>query len=118
MLNPLRRSPSKRIFPPLAGTGDVVAERAVALGAAPDGQAAAVAAQSALSAVEPGPIADSLVVETLARQIADVAARARERMDRLGDIDAASQDVLTDVVRSLEEQLWMVRAQHAPAGSN
>ena len=32
-------------------------------------------------------------------------------MDRLGSLDQASQDVLTDVVRELEKQLWMVRAQ-------
>jgi DNA-binding ferritin-like protein len=34
-------------------------------------------------------------------------------MDRLGELDAASQDVLTDVVRELEQQLWMIRAQQA-----
>jgi hypothetical protein len=32
-------------------------------------------------------------------------------MDRLGDVDAASQDVLIDLVRRLEEQQWMLRAQ-------
>ncbi len=32
-------------------------------------------------------------------------------MDRLGDLDAASQDAVIDVVRTLEQQLWMVRAQ-------
>jgi hypothetical protein len=44
-------------------------------------------------------------------------------MDRLGDLDAASQDVLSDVVREVEKQLWMVRAQlpqqgAAPLGGN
>jgi DNA-binding ferritin-like protein len=32
-------------------------------------------------------------------------------MDRLGEIDLASQDVLIDVVRTLEEQQWMLRVQ-------
>jgi DNA-binding ferritin-like protein len=32
-------------------------------------------------------------------------------MDRLADRDAASQDVLVEAVRVLEEQLWMVRSQ-------
>ena len=41
----------------------------------------------------------------------DVADRARERMDRLGEIDAASQDVIIEVVRALEKQLWMIRVQ-------
>jgi starvation-inducible DNA-binding protein len=35
----------------------------------------------------------------------------RGRMDRLGELDAASQDVLIEVVRALEEQQWMLRAQ-------
>ena len=39
-------------------------------------------------------------------------------MDRLGEIDAASQDVVIEVLRELEKQLWMVRAQfgHAVSG--
>jgi hypothetical protein len=32
-------------------------------------------------------------------------------MDRLGEIDLASQDVLIEVVRALEEQQWMLRVQ-------
>jgi hypothetical protein len=32
-------------------------------------------------------------------------------MVRLGEIDLASQDVLIDVVRTLEEQQWMLRVQ-------
>jgi DNA-binding ferritin-like protein len=37
--------------------------------------------------------------------------RARGRMQRLAELDAASEDVLVEVLRALEEQLWMVRAQ-------
>ena len=36
---------------------------------------------------------------------------AAARMDRLGEPDAASQDVLIEVVRELEQQLSMIRAQ-------
>jgi DNA-binding ferritin-like protein len=32
-------------------------------------------------------------------------------MDRLGELDLASQDVLIEVLRALEEQLWMLRSQ-------
>jgi DNA-binding ferritin-like protein len=32
-------------------------------------------------------------------------------MDRLGELDLASQDVLIEVVRALEQQLWMIRVQ-------
>ena len=37
--------------------------------------------------------------------------RVRDRMDRLAELDLVSQDVLIDVVRTLEQQQWMLRAQ-------
>jgi starvation-inducible DNA-binding protein len=89
---------------------DTVAERSVAIGDFPDGQAAALAAAD-LAGVERGPVEDHAVVVTLSERLADVAERIRTRMDRLGELDLASQDVLIEVVRALEEQLWMVRAQ-------
>jgi starvation-inducible DNA-binding protein len=92
---------------------DVVAERAVALGYFPDGQSAAVAAGSGIAGLERGPVEDHVVVRELTGRVADVAERVRERMDRMGEIDAASQDVLIEVVRELEKQLWMIRAQFA-----
>jgi starvation-inducible DNA-binding protein len=90
---------------------DTVAERAVAIGAFPDGQAPAVAARSEAGALAVGAIEDHEVVRELAHRIAEVSELARTRMDRLGELDAASQDVLVGVVRALEEQQWMVRAQ-------
>ena len=95
---------------------DTVAERAVTVGTFPDGQAAAIAAGAGLAQLERGAVEDHAVVHELARRLADVSERVRERMDRLGEIDAASQDVLVEVVRALEKQLWMVRAQ-LPHGS-
>jgi DNA-binding ferritin-like protein len=50
------------------------------------------------------------VVE-LTRRIAEVSERTRERMNRLGELDLASQDVLIEVVRELEKQRWMLRVQ-------
>jgi DNA-binding ferritin-like protein len=47
----------------------------------------------------------------LTHRIAEVGERARERMNRLGDADLTSQDVLIEVVRKLEKQQWMLRAQ-------
>jgi starvation-inducible DNA-binding protein len=90
---------------------DTVAERAVTIGFWPDGQAAAVVAGSELGGVERGAIGDGAVVRELARRLGDVAERTRARMDRLGELDLASQDVLIEVVRALEQQLWMIRAQ-------
>ena len=106
---------------------DVVAERAVAIGYFPDGQSATVAAGSGLARLERGELEDHVVVHDLSSRAADIAERIRERVDRLGEIDAASQDVLIEVLRELEKQLWMIRVQfgHAlveargrPLGSN
>ncbi len=90
---------------------DTVAERAVTIGFAPDGQSATVASGSPLRGVERGEIEDRAVVRELTMRLAEVAERARERMDRLGELDPASQDVVIEVVRALEQQLWMIRAQ-------
>ena len=90
---------------------DVVAERAVALGYAPDGQAGAIAAVTELKPIARGPLDGHVVVRELSERMNDVADRARERMDRLGEIDAASQDVIIEVVRAIEQQLWMIRVQ-------
>ena len=94
---------------------DTIAERAVALGIAPDGQSATVAAGSHLAALAVGEIEDHVVVRELTQRLAEVAERTRERMDKLGELDAASQDAVIEVVRALEQQLWMVRAQFPDA---
>ncbi|HEY4828587.1 MAG TPA: DNA starvation/stationary phase protection protein [Solirubrobacteraceae bacterium] len=94
---------------------DTVAERAVALGYYVDGQSAAVAAGSGLARLERGALDGHVVVRELAERLNDIADRVRERMDRMGDIDAVSQDVLIDVLRALEKQLWMIRVQTGPA---
>jgi starvation-inducible DNA-binding protein len=90
---------------------DTVAERAVAVGAWPDGQANAVAAGSQIAGVERGAIEDQRLLHELVHRVAEVDERVRERMDRLAELDSASEDVLVAVVRALEEQLWMLRAQ-------
>jgi len=90
---------------------DTVAERAVAIGFSPDGQSATIASESPVHGVERGELEDRVVVRELTTRLAEVAERARERMDRLGELDAASQDVVIEVVRALEMQLWMIRAQ-------
>jgi starvation-inducible DNA-binding protein len=90
---------------------DTVAERAVAIGFVPDGQARAVTTGSELAPVEQRMLDDHFVVRELAHRIAETSERVRARMDRLGELDAASQDVLIEVVRALEQQQWMVRAQ-------
>jgi hypothetical protein len=52
-----------------------------------------------------------MVLRLLARRLAERSERARARLDRLGELDPISQAVMIDVVRQLEQQLWMSRAQ-------
>jgi DNA-binding ferritin-like protein len=47
----------------------------------------------------------------LAQRLAEVSERARARLERLGELDPVSQDVMIEVVGDLEQQLWMSRAQ-------
>jgi starvation-inducible DNA-binding protein len=97
---------------------DTLAERAVAVGFWPDGQADAVAAGSEVKRIERGPVEDRSLLRELVKRLAEVAERSRERMDRLAELDSASEDILVEVVRALEEQLWMVRAQLPPEGTD
>lgn len=90
---------------------DVVAERVSALGLAPDGRAATVAADSEIKVVHDGPIKDTEVVSLLTEQLAVAIAKINERRERVGEIDPQSEDVLIGVARDLEENHWMIAAQ-------
>jgi starvation-inducible DNA-binding protein len=91
--------------------GDAVAERAAAIGIAPDGSARAVVELADIQPPEPGFTEAGDGSEALCAHLADVAVRVRRRAGLVGELDLVSQDVLLDTVRKLEEQLWMMRAQ-------
>ena len=93
------------------GLGDAVAQRAVALGIPADGSAAAVLELGNLRPLEPGFVETGSAVERLCAQLWEVALRVRQRGELLADLDSVSQDVMVDVCRKLEEQLWIMRAQ-------
>ena len=95
---------------------DTVAERAVALGIVPDGQAAAVHEASDIHPVDTGFLDTDTATRELVERLADVTERIRGRMHRIGEIDLASQDVLIEAIRELEKQQWMLRAS-LPAGA-
>jgi len=90
---------------------DSVAERIAALGVNPDGRAATIAAASTLAGMPLGHLDDAEVVAMFIDRLAATAAAARRLMDELGNLDAVSQDILIDVVKDLEEDLWMLQAQ-------
>ena len=95
---------------------DSVAERAMAIGFTPDGQAGAIATGSDIAALERTVHQDHLAVHELTRRVADVSERIRARMDRIGDLDLVSQDLLISVVGALQQQQWMLRSQFGVGG--
>jgi starvation-inducible DNA-binding protein len=95
---------------------DTVAERAVALGVAPDGQAGTVSRHSDVNPVDARSLDTDTATRQLVERVADISERIRGRMDRLGELDLASQDVLIETIRELEKQQWMLRAS-LPAGA-
>jgi starvation-inducible DNA-binding protein len=90
---------------------DAVAERAAALGIALDGSASAVIELADLRPVDPGFTEISCAIEHLCSKLWEVAVRVRQRAEQLGALDIVSQDVLVHVGQTIEEQLWMMRAQ-------
>src|ERR1700720_1133280 len=85
---------------------DTVAERIVAVGGSPDGQASAIASTSGWVSIAREPIDSPEAVRDIAHRLAEAAERTRDRMNRLGALDLASQDVFIEVLRELEKQLW------------
>jgi starvation-inducible DNA-binding protein len=90
---------------------DDVAERAVTIGASPDGQVEAIAATTQLEALPSGHLRDRQVLKAIGDRLSDAAIRTRERIERVAVDDPVSCDLLVQVAATFEKQLWMVRAQ-------
>jgi len=92
---------------------DEVAERLAAIGVAPDGRAATVAAASSLEPLPAGLLEDRVLVPLIEERVSTVTGRVRDRMMEIGEGDLVSQDMLIGIVHGLEKQGWMVRAQRS-----
>lgn len=92
---------------------DTVAERASAIGVAPDGRAATVASSSALGKVPDGWIQDSDVVSTMVQSLGAVIGKMRERIEVTAEPDPVSQDILIGLTADLEKHAWMFQAESA-----
>jgi starvation-inducible DNA-binding protein len=97
----------------LRAGADEVAERAATIGYPPDGRSSTVANGSPLPVIPGGPLADGAVVDLVVQALDIVTERVRIRVERLSDLDQASQDVLIDVLRGLDKQRWTFTAQRA-----
>jgi starvation-inducible DNA-binding protein len=90
---------------------DTVAERAAAIGVAPDGRAGTVAATSRVPQPPDGWQNDEEVVAFFVDVYAKVISRLRERVTEIAYTDPVSQDLLIGVTADLEKQYWMFQAE-------
>ncbi len=93
------------------GLSDEVAERAVTIGASPDGQVETIAGATRLEAVPGGHLTDRQVLKAIGDRLADAVKRTRECLDRVNADDPVTGDLIVRVAATLEKQLWMIRAQ-------
>ncbi|MBO3681217.1 DNA starvation/stationary phase protection protein [Streptomyces violaceusniger] len=91
---------------------DTVAERASALGVAPDGRAQTVAATSGVDTVKDGWTDDTQAIRTLVDALGAVIARMRERIRATDEPDPVTQDILIELTRDLEKHHWMFQAEN------
>jgi starvation-inducible DNA-binding protein len=90
---------------------DVVAERMVQFGFAPDGRANMVVEHGQLSPSLPTgfmSVQDGLTL--ICDRLYDVIKANREALDVAGEIDPPTEDYLNDIAQDLEEYLWMLQA--------
>ncbi|MFF5360480.1 Dps family protein [Streptomyces scabiei] len=93
---------------------DQVAERAAALGVAPDGRPETVAARFALQGPKDGWLRDTEVVRLLVEALETAIGRLRERIESVEEADKVTQDLLIAVTYELEKQRWMFEAENWP----
>ncbi|KFG08040.1 Dps family protein [Streptomyces scabiei] len=93
---------------------DQVAERAAALGVAPDGRPETVAARFALPRPKDGWLRDTEVVRLLVEALETAIGRLRERIEAVEEADKVTQDLLIAVTYELEKQRWMFEAENWP----
>ncbi len=92
---------------------DEVAERLTSLGVAPDGRVQRVAGDSPADPAFASWVPQEEVVTAMSDRIEAVARATRQRLEGLGDVDLASEDLLIGILNGLEMQLWMFSAQEA-----
>lgn len=92
---------------------DDVAERAVTIGASPDGQAETIAGATEFDPLPAGHLGDVQVLEAIIDRLTEASIRALERIERVAVDDPVTCDLLVRVAGTLEKQLWMIQAQRA-----
>ncbi len=91
---------------------DTVAERASALGIAPDGRAETVAKTSGIDTVGEGWNKDTQAVQVLVSALGAVIGRMRERIQATDKPDPVTQDLIIGLTADLEKHHWMFQAEN------
>ena len=96
------------------GWYDDVAERMLALGVPADGRLSTVARTAELDEFPEGPVGDRRSVELLLGRVEALAGRLRSNLERAGQLDPVTQDMLIEITQGLEKLAWMLRAHLQP----
>ncbi|MFF0744180.1 DNA starvation/stationary phase protection protein [Streptomyces sp. NPDC004111] len=94
------------------GYADTVAERASAIGVAPDGRASTVGAKSGLPQPPNGWLADDDVVKLMVEALGGIILRMRERIEATDRPDPVTQDIFIALTAELEKHRWMFQAEN------
>ena len=90
---------------------DEIAERIVTIGIAPDGRAQTITADTVLAEFATGfhqvPESVTAVADPMKKAIDQL----RDGIEKIGDVDPISEDLLIGISSQLEKHLWMVQAQ-------
>ena len=90
---------------------DTVAEYMSTVGIVPDGRAVRVAGDATLEPVDATFLDDAAVIDLMTDRIKSVVERVRERTPQVGRVDVGAEDLLIEITRVLDKQLWMTSAQ-------
>jgi len=90
---------------------DEVAERISILGVAPDGRAKTVAGASTLVDLSNQFESASATISAIFDRLQKTIDGLRDSIEKLGDLDAISEDMIIAIASQLEKHLWMVQSQ-------
>ncbi|HSK90631.1 MAG TPA: DNA starvation/stationary phase protection protein [Euzebyales bacterium] len=90
---------------------DTVAEYMSTIGIIPDGRAVRVASDATIDPVDASFLDDEVVIDLMTERIKTVVTNIRERMPKVAAVDVAAEDLLIEITRVLDKQLWMTSAQ-------
>lgn len=90
---------------------DEIAERILALKQPADGRVGTVAKRSLVEALPEGMIPGGKAVELMLDRVERLAGRLRATLDRLGELDPITEDMVIGITAGVEKQAWMLRVQ-------